>query len=156
MCQALTYSRAMGGHPYWYHVPYRDDVQDALDELREREFRAGRYNPVMPFIEFGDGLLGQQPGPDHDSIHAAIEDAMEDGTRSILDIEHVGSHADYGVAAPLSASRLRELYGTERPTRAMVDDHRFFDEIERGKCVYLVVYEGDTPRELMFAGYSYD
>ena len=42
----------MGAHPYWYTVNYHPDFDAALNELREREFQAGRYNPAMNFIEF--------------------------------------------------------------------------------------------------------
>jgi hypothetical protein len=42
----------MGGHPYWYIVAYDPDLEAVLERLREREFRAGRYNPVMPWIDF--------------------------------------------------------------------------------------------------------
>jgi hypothetical protein len=42
----------MGAHPYWYTVKYRPEVDAALEDLRQREFQAGRYNPVMPFIDF--------------------------------------------------------------------------------------------------------
>jgi hypothetical protein len=45
---------------------------------------------------------------------------------------------------------------TDRPTHAMVDDHEFFADIERGQCVYVVVYAEGKPSELFFAGYSYD
>ena len=31
-----------------------------------------------------------------------------------------------------------------------------FEAIDRGHCLYVVVYEGDQPKELYFAGYSYD
>ncbi len=41
----------MGSSPYMYLVPYQPNFQRALDELREREFEQGRYNPVMPFNE---------------------------------------------------------------------------------------------------------
>ena len=77
----------MGGHPYWYFVSYEGDAGQALDALREREFLAGRYNPVLRYIEFDDpGFSAQQPGPQHDSIEAAMEAALEEGTRSILDV----------------------------------------------------------------------
>lgn len=148
----------MGGHPYWYVVPYREDVQGALDALREREFAAGRYNPVLPFIEFEEpAFSAQQPGAQHASIEDAIEEAMEDGTRSILDIEHVATRPDYGCAAPLPAAKLTQLFGTDRPTREMVlASSGLFADIERGQCIYVVLYDGATPRELYFAGYSYD
>jgi|HubBroStandDraft_6_1064221.scaffolds.fasta_scaffold420207_2 hypothetical protein len=121
----------MGGHAYWYFVPYEHDVQAALDKLRARELAAGRYSP-------------------------AIRYRAEEGTRSILDIDRIGKTLGFGVAAPLPAKRLTELYDTDRPTHAMVDNHEFFDDIPRGQCVYVIVYVDDKPSELFFAGYSYD
>jgi hypothetical protein len=147
----------MGGHPYWYYVPYESDVQSALDKLRAREFAAGRYSPVIPFLEFSEPEFSKQkPGKQHRSIDEAIEASAEEGTRSILDIAKVGKRPDYGIAGPLPSARLTELYDTDKPTREMVDGHEFFETIERGKCVYVVVYAGGKPTELMFAGYSYD
>jgi hypothetical protein len=147
----------VGGHPYWYYVPYEADVQAALDKLRAREFAAGRYSPVIRFLEFQEpAFSAQNPGTRHKTIGAAIEAAAEDGTRSILDIAEVGRRPDLGVAAPPSAARLRELYGTDQPTRAMLDGHELFDEIERGQCLYVIAYDGGKPSEIFFAGYSYD
>jgi hypothetical protein len=148
----------MGGHPYWYFVPYESDAQKALDSLRDREFKAGRYNPVIRFLEFGaPDFLEQQPGAKHRSIAAAMDAAAEDGTRSILDISRVGDGPDFGVAARVPGAQLREWFGTERPTRAMLEQAGdLFDSIDRGQGVYVVVYDGDEPKELFFAGYSYD
>ena len=52
----------MGGHPYWYVVAYDANLEAALERLREREFRAGRYNPVMPFIPFPITASSPSPG----------------------------------------------------------------------------------------------
>jgi hypothetical protein len=38
----------MGGHPYWYFVPFQPDLGTALRSLREREFKAGRYALARP------------------------------------------------------------------------------------------------------------
>jgi hypothetical protein len=147
----------VGGHPYWYYVPYAADLQSALDKLRAREFAAGRYSPVIRYIKFSEPAFSiQKPGKQHRSIATAIKASTEEGTRSILDIAKVGQRPDYRVAGPLPAARMRELYGTDKPTREMLDGHEFFEDIERGKCVYVVVHAGDKPSELMFAGYSYD
>ncbi|HEX8795865.1 MAG TPA: hypothetical protein VF765_33175 [Polyangiaceae bacterium] len=148
----------MGGHPYWYFVPYESDVQHALDTLRAREFKAGRYNPVIPFLEFGDpAFLQQQPGAKHGSIDEALEASAEDGTRSILDISRVSDSPDFCAAAPVPPDQLREFFGTERPTHEMLPGSGdLFESIDRGHCVYVVVYEGDRPKELFFAGYSFD
>lgn len=147
----------MGGHAYWYRVPYESNVQAALDKLRAREFAAGRYSPVIRYIEFEEPAFSQQtPGNKHASIEDAIDASAEEGTRSILDIAAVGARPDYGVAGPVPASRLRALYGTDKPTREMVDGHEYFEDIERGMCIYIITYTADRPTELLFAGYSYD
>jgi hypothetical protein len=49
------------------------------------------------------------------------------------------------------------LYGTAHPTRTQVlAEMDFLEDIERGQAVYLVLYEGERPSEILFAGYSYD
>jgi hypothetical protein len=55
----------MGGHPYWYFVPFQPNAQVALDELREREFRAGRYSPVMLFPPAYILSTDRMPAPTH-------------------------------------------------------------------------------------------
>jgi hypothetical protein len=147
----------MGAHPYWYFVEYRPDLDEALQELREREFQAGRYNPVTPFPTFPLDL-SEAPGAQHDSIEDAQEDAAEDGTRSILDLSMVGDEPDYDVAARIPDSELLNLYGTTKPTREMLEsDLGFFSEdMERGQGVCTIVYKGGQPVEILFAGLSFD
>lgn len=149
----------MGGHPWFYIVDYDDDAARALCRLRDREFKAGRYNPVMPFPPFPVEAGSPSPGPKHGSIGEALAASAENGTRSILDIEMVGEDLDYGVAAPLDPELVFELYGTEQPTRELVEkDSRFLDVIpDRGQCVYFPLYdEAKQPRHLLFVGYSFD
>ena len=147
----------MGAHPYWYLAKYTPDPDTALQALREREFRAGRYNPVMPFLEFPIGPHSPTPGAQHASIAEAFEEADADGTRSILDIERVGDEPDFGVACPLPDEVLEELYGTTRPTRAQVlREMDFFEDLDRGQAVYVTLYRDGRPDEYLFAGYSYD
>ncbi len=147
----------MGAHPYWYTVKYRPDIAAALDDLRQREFRAGRYNPVMPFIPFPITPASPAPGPRHRTIAEAIAASDADGTRSILDITDIADEPDFGVACPLDPEVLESLYGTVRPTAAEVEANpEFLEEVERGHAVYVVCYTGDTPTEIVFAGYSYD
>ena len=147
----------MGGEPYYYFVPYEPDINQALQKLRMREFHAGRYNPVLHFLDFPIGPSSPAPGKKHASIREALEASEADGTRSILDIERVAAKADFGVATALPPERLIELYETEKPTRAMVEENMdFFEEIERGHGIYFIVYEDGQPSEIFFAGYSYD
>jgi hypothetical protein len=149
----------MGARPYWYFVPYDPDVERALRALREREFAAGRYNPVVPFPVFGAGDPGRF-APAHPTIVAALADAAHSGagTRSILDIGHISQDRELGMAAPLQEDELVELFDTFRPTRAVVQARLgdVFGIVDRGQCVYLCVYDGEIPTELLFAGYSYD
>jgi hypothetical protein len=148
---------AMGGEPYWYFVKYQPDLDAALQELREREFLAGRYNPVTPSLSFPPDPTSPGPGAQHDSIDAAQEDAAEDGTRSILDIRAVGDEPDFFVAAPLDETVIESLYGTPQPTREMIERNmNFFDDVERGHGVYTLAYKDGKPDEILFAGYSFD
>jgi hypothetical protein len=147
----------VGGHPWFYFVEYEPDLNAALQKLREREFMAGRYNPAVNFPLFPVGPQSPAPGAQHDSIEEALEDSDADGTRSILDMERVGDVPDYGVVAPLPKEELMNLFGTERPTREMVESSdELFEPLERGQGVYVVVYDGGQPSEIFFAGYSFD
>ena len=147
----------MGAHPYFYFVEYQPDIDAALQELREREFQAGRYNPVEPFLEFPLDANSPAPGPQHESIDEAREAADADGTRSILDIENISDEPNFSVAAPLTEAQLEEYFGTVHPTKDMINQNMdFLEDIERGHCVYIVVYKENQPDEIFFAGYSFD
>jgi hypothetical protein len=148
----------MGGHFWFYFVPYQQDVNQALQSLRRREFRAGRYNPAVRFpnfpVESSDTL---SPGVQHDSIEEALEASNADGTRSVLDMQTVGIEPGYGVVVPLSKEQLLRCLGTQQPTREMIEANmEFAEDIERGQGVNTVAYENGQPAELLFAGYSYD
>ena len=146
----------MGGHPWWYLVPYEKDVASSLEALRQREFKAGRYNPVEPFPRFPVDLH-HAPGCRHASIEDAREDSDADGTRSILDVSQLSDKPDYDAVAPLDDDELIEFFGTTRPTAEEVEDNDdLFEQIERGQGVYIVIYEDDKPSQIFFAGYSYD
>jgi hypothetical protein len=147
----------MGGHPWFYFVQYQPDVNSALQALRQREFSAGRYNPVIWFPEFPVGDDSPSPGPQHNSIEEAFEDADADGTRSILDMERVSDTPDFGALSPVPDDVLMSLFGTDRPTREMVEaNDELYELIERGHGIYAIVYEGEYPSEIFFAGYSFD
>jgi hypothetical protein len=147
----------VGAHPYWYTVPYQSDLNEALQALRDREFRAGRYNPVMPFPKFPITPTSPVPGARHTTIDEAMEAADADGTRSILDIFSIGEEPDFLVAAPLTNEILNSKYGTIRPTRQMVEANLdFLEHIERGQAAYIILYEDGSPTAILFAGYSFD
>jgi hypothetical protein len=148
----------MGAEPYWYFEKFDGDVDAALQKLRQREFKAGRYNPVIysPCTLFPIGPNSPAPGAQHSSIEEAMEAADADGTRSILDLNHVSDEPDFCAVAPVSDDVLEELYGTTQPTRAMVEDLEFLEDVERGHGVYVILYRDGKPDEICFAGYSFD
>jgi hypothetical protein len=147
----------MGGHDWQYFVPYQADIGKALQELRQREFLAGRYNPVQRYLTTPNTADSPAPGPGHASIEAAVKASGSEGTRSILDMNMVGQKPKDGVVTVIPAKRLVELFGTAEPTREMIEgSDEFFDDIERGQGVYIVAYDRGAPSELCFAGYSYD
>ena len=147
----------MGSDPYWYFVKHQPDLDAALQQLREREFEAGRYNPVIPHLDFPLGPNPPSPGAGHISIEEAMEDSDADGTRSILDIERVGDEPDFSVAAPLPSETLESLFGTTQPTREMIEGNMdFLEDVDRGHCVYIIAYKDGRPSEIFFAGYSFD
>ena len=143
----------MGAEPWDYYVPYRADIAAALDDLRNQEFAAGRYNrdPNEP-------LAG--------SIEEAIEQADADGTGSILDIRSVADQphvvdsdeSPFFTVVPLSSEQLIETYGTDKPTRSAIDKVGGFPEwVDRGFGVYIIVHDdAGTPSQIYFGGYSFD
>lgn len=133
----------MGAEPWEYFVPYQANVEQALQSLREREFQAGRFR-------------GAEEGPS--SIDEALEMMDADGTASILDMLRIAPQSDYFAVTPLSPAQYEQYFGTQRPTRGQIEQGTddLFEELDRGQGVVAVAYEGDQPRELYFAGYSFD
>jgi hypothetical protein len=119
----------MGANPYFYFVPFRGDINAALQTLRQQEF-AGRYDPAMRtakppsymfMFRFPPDETSPRPGPQHASIEEALDAGAESGTGSILDIFQVTSQPDFGAACPLPDAELSSLFGSTRPTRDRVD-----------------------------------
>lgn len=150
----------MGGEPWFYIVPYQPDIGKALGDLKQREFEAGRYNPVQPFQSYSRNPATPSPGAGHSTIAEAIEAAGASGTRSILDMERVASDPDdidYGVVTPLTEDYILEQFGTSQVTRKMMEDDPILaEDIDRGQGVYMILFESGKPSEICFAGYSYD
>jgi len=169
----------VGANPYFYFTPYQRDIQSALQDLREREFKAGRYDPAMQTADpprytfqmrFPPDESWPAPGAQHASIEEAIEASEESGTGSILDLSRVGTAPDFFTACPLDDQELIQLFGTTKPTRDLLESvlinprpdsaHKaaglFWEQIDRGQGRYIVIYLGAEPREIFFVGYSFD
>jgi hypothetical protein len=147
----------MGAESWFYIVPYQADIEKALHELQQREFNAGRYNPVISFPPFPVAADSPAPGRKHSSIDEAIEASEADGTRSILDMRAISAATNSGFVTRLDDKRLMKHYGTTQPTREMVEANQdFFEDIKRGRGVYILLYRDAKANEILFAGYSYD
>jgi hypothetical protein len=137
------------GTALWeYCVPYQSNIQKALDELRQREFKAGNF--------FRSELHPK-------TIDDAIRNADAPGTRSILDIEKVSVTHDIETVSPAPPDKLRQLFRTDKPSHAAVErasrtfSTEFFTFLEtygRVEGVYILLYDGDRPVEIYFAGWS--
>jgi hypothetical protein len=150
----------VGAHPYWYIEKYQPNIDQTLHQLREREFRAGRYNPMMPFLEFPVHANSPAPGAGHTTIDEALLDADADGTRSILDLNYISDEPEFGAVCPMPDEMIEEIFGTTQPTRAQFEQAYDFWENEifenRGQGVYVILYKNGRPDEIVFAGYSFD
>lgn len=132
----------------------RNRGSKALSQLRDREFKAGRYSPVILLPDFDDPTFFERhPGPQHDSIEEAVAASEPDGTCSILDISRIGDRPGSGVAVPLDAKTIAERYGTDMPTREQVmkpTNRRFlFRDLKRGHCISSPVRERKAHRGLL-------
>ncbi len=159
----------MGAHPYYYFAKYRrgeeplfaelreSDIERTLKDLRRQEFEAGRYNPVIRDLEFPIGPHSPSPGAHHVTINEAWLESDDEGTRSILDLDHVAEQPGFRALVPLKEEVLLEMFGTTRPTRWMVesDYNRPFSallgKIERGMGIYIVLYNGGQADEIFFS-----
>jgi hypothetical protein len=140
----------MGASGWNYFTPYRDDVGQALQELRERVFREKAYgDPALSDMPFPPAALAALPPeqraafeamlaernklleplraleaqrPEPRTIEELLEQQAESGTHSILDItEGLSDGPDFGTAFPMPQDMLRELFGTLQPTHEQVE-----------------------------------
>ncbi len=129
-----------------YYVPYQQDIEKALQDLREQVFRTGQYQ--------------RWPDVQGATIDEVVAESGYSGTHSILDIERVSPLPALQAVSPLSAERLQEVFETDKPTRQMVEDMIEDDELEelnpRYQGIYIIVYKSDQPDTICFVGYSGD
>lgn len=162
----------MGASNWTYFVPYQPDLNQALQELREAVFRQGDYyGPAEWYAplwakRISDDRCGyvitQVASPEVRSGPQTILDLLErngeQGTHSILDIQGIAHVPFFGVAAPLTPQQLKDLFGTDRPTRPMIEQAQAeLQNLRRPwEGVYVVVYKDGRPDEIVFTGRSGD
>ena len=184
----------MGATGWSYFVPYQQDINEALQELKRAVFEQGQYEQPFNFeqneleskldylasvyeslpdeirehtdhfLELARAAAKQQrPRQTPADIEQLLELCGTEGTHSVLDIEEVSSTPASGAIAPLSHQKLLDLFGTERPTRDMVEEWSArVDPLdaeplyERWQGIYILVYKDTEPVEIYFEGCSGD
>jgi hypothetical protein len=101
--------------------------------------------------------------PEPQTPDELLEYNSAEGTHSIIDIITISSSPDIGAASPLSSQQLMKLFGTEKPTRAMIEsigivalDEQISAYRKRWEGAYIVVYNDEQPHEIFFIGSSGD
>jgi hypothetical protein len=149
---------ALGASAWDSVVRYHEDASVALKVARENAFRDGDY--FWPC----DGRWGlpERPRPDSEDELWKEPIMQHDLTHSVLDmfgVSQVGEEPEILHAAPLSPGITREVFGTERPTRADYDraSDVMWDVVQdRGYGHYVVLYRDDAPDEIAFFGITGD
>ncbi|MBD2301774.1 hypothetical protein [Nostoc sp. FACHB-190] len=142
----------MGAEPWHYFVPYEENVNFTLQNLRQQEFKAGRFHR-------------SELNPS--TIKEALSNSPFDGTASILDMMEVSDHPQTCAVCPVPTDDLIRWFSTDKPTLQMVQSilveeeqpdacEEFWDSIGRGEGRYIIIYDEDEPFEIFFAGYSFD
>lgn len=169
----------MGASGWAYFVPYQPDINRALQELREAVFKSGAYYTEATFLDMIDEDAVEKHVPPEffqqfkvalqslrsksqplrpQTITELLEMNGESGTHSIIDISDISPTPDFGMAAPLSHQQLIDLFGTDHPTRNMVEQRS--DDLQslrsRWEATYIVIYADGLPSEIFFTGYSGD
>ena len=166
----------MGASGWQYFVPYQEDVQQALTDLRAQVFESGKYYKRFPFWQTMNEEDYQNGDPDQAKYMVnwlrqmkamkeptTIEELMEwngeEGTHSILDIEWVGDLPEYGVAVPISEEVLIDVFGDAQPSHARVEANlsALYAAIDRRyEATYFIIYDDGKPAEILFIGFSGD
>jgi hypothetical protein len=161
----------MGASGWSYFVPYQPDINKALQELRQKVFQEGDYfkpaewqkrlyeHKIISEQELNNALDELALVPEPQTIEELIEQRGEEGTHSIIDIDRVSSLPDFGAAVPLPLEEYIEIFGTDKPTREMIEEK--VEDIEEYTDmpmvgVYIIVYNTNSPAEIYFSGFSGD
>src|SRR3954454_20748677 len=163
----------MGASGWNHFVPYDDDVDGALQQLRRdvlargdflRHYAAPAGFKLPLWLRLLMGVAGIASAVKRRRLmklgnpDLAAEAAGEGGTHSVLDVVGTSRIRAGGHATRAPARVLEEVYGTATPTRADVERHagELDERLDRGEAYYVVVYRDGRPDELYFEGNSGD
>ena len=111
------------------------DPNAPLEKQVQRQKGETFFQWVVRVQKLADKLGGEAPKPEPDyskkpkTIDELLEEQGESGTHSILDIQHISDEPEFGAVAPMPAERLQEIFGTDKPTRTMVENKIEYPEL---------------------------
>jgi hypothetical protein len=178
----------MGSANWTSFTPHQEDIEQALQERRRNVFEAGDDQRFWLYVEGPEEAFDaldeiSWTGTDHHLVeelvqvlaekqrHGAlpkppqtIKEAQDrsdaQGTRSILDIERIASQPAMGVATALPRPGYRQFFGTEKPTREMIEQavttKGLLDDVMRWEAIYVIAFKHESPDEIFFGGRSGD
>jgi len=163
--------------PFFYFTDYDEDVNNALQTLRQYEFECGRYYSALvekyPDIDevFYLDFPIDEKSVFAEPVHADIKRALEDSdyeTMSILDLLWASPNKQDGGAVPFDINKLIYYFGTKFPSKKTVlnimrnkldtSSDLWNDIFLEGKwrAYHMVIYEDNHPREICFFGIFID
>ena len=161
--QDLRQREFEGGHhqQFWLFEEVPDEVFEELDELEPEDFHQSPQKLLEAFVRV---LERKHIHAELPSAPQTIDELLErngpDGTHSILDIDHIASQPENGAAVPLPEAKLLEYFGTDKPTRAMVEKvaaEYYIDEfLDKWQATFIIIYHDSLPSEIFFSGSSGD
>lgn len=160
----------MGASGWDHRVPFKGSVEESLIAIQDQVLSNGEY-PAWPWDTY-DPRLDEAPFVPRPTSLQALTAAKQyevfwtAGTHSILDVERIwaeGETEDVGTIRPLTSEELLEVFGSERPTAADFDRicQLKYNPLEELPCRTwggrsVVIYDGETPVEVFFWGFSGD
>ncbi len=141
---------------------YEEVPEEVFEELDELELDDWNQAPQKLLETFAQILERKHIRADLPSAPQTIDELVDrngyNGTHSILDIDHIASQPEFRAAIPFPEEKLLEYFGTDRPTRAMVEkvdaEYSLYVFLERWQATFIIIYQDGVPSEIFFTGYS--
>ena len=156
----------MGASGWYYFIPYKEDPEEALGDLKKREFSAGNY-VFLPLgwvyvrdkLKEAPEMEAKLPKTLEDLYHFLAEEELEfEGTHSILDIRGLDLLHNAFPGTNISEEHYRSVFKDLKPDRKKIIElgYPFMEYKGRFGCTFLTVYKDEKPVEYYFVGYSGD
>ena len=141
--------------------PWIQEVRRQAETLPEpmRTFYLQRAEQFKGKIMSGS-VAPRRPKRRPKTIEQALDFQAESGTHSILDIVGISEVPKLRHIGPCPREKLVELFGSETPSRAEIEEAHSLGRLEdvagKWQGVYVIAYRDGSPSEIFFTGHSGD